>query len=304
VRVRHRARHRAAKVAAIDLEPTFASRCHGLINLLCRADIADRGRRLQSIYAAASPLRGGERSAMSGRATHRESIGHSACSVCGKELPARRLRPWITIRPGLSELIHKDCPAWRDGAQVCPNCLARYRGQYVEKLLADEKGELAVLDRQVIASLANGGPVSRDTERIIDAAASFGDRMADKLASFGGSWGFIIFFSAVLIAWIALNTVGLMTRPFDPYPYILLNLLLSSLAALQAPVIMMSQRRQEEKDRLRSKNDYLVNLKAELEIRQLHEKLDHQLARQWEKLAELQQIQIELLEDWRRGGRN
>jgi len=241
---------------------------------------------------------------MSGRATHRESIGHSACSVCGKDLPARRLRPWITIRPGLSELIHKDCPAWRDGAQVCPNCLARYRGQYVEKLLADEKGELAVLDRQVIASLANGGPVSRDTERIIDAAASFGDRMADKLASFGGSWGFIIFFSAVLIAWIALNTVGLMTRPFDPYPYILLNLLLSSLAALQAPVIMMSQRRQEEKDRLRSKNDYLVNLKAELEIRQLHEKLDHQLARQWEKLAELQQIQIELLEDWRRGGRN
>jgi len=90
--------------------------------------------------------------------------------------------------------------------------------------------------------------------------------------------------------------VGLSADPFDPYPFILLNLVLSSLAALQAPVIMMSQRRQEDKDRLRSENDYMVNLRAELEIRQLHEKIDHQMAKQWERLAELQQIQIELLE--------
>ena len=88
-----------------------------------------------------------------------------------------------------------------------------------------------------------------------------------------------------------------MVRPFDPYPFILLNLVLSSLAALQAPIIMMSQRRQDTKDRIRAENDYRVNLKAELEIRQLHEKMDYQLAQQWDKLAELQQIQIELLEE-------
>jgi uncharacterized membrane protein len=95
---------------------------------------------------------------------------------------------------------------------------------------------------------------------------------------------------------MAINVVGVFAQPFDPYPFILLNLVLSCLAALQAPVIMMSQKRQEEKDRLRAENDYMINLRAELEIRQLHEKIDHQMAKQWERLAELQQIQIELLE--------
>jgi len=101
----------------------------------------------------------------------------------------------------------------------------------------------------------------------------------------------------VLVAWVAINIVGLMSRPFDPYPFILLNLVLSCLAALQAPIIMMSQGRKEAKDRRRAESDYQVNLKAELEIRQLHEKVDHQLARQWDRLAEMQQIQIEILEE-------
>ena len=111
-------------------------------------------------------------------------------------------------------------------------------------------------------------------------------------------------FCAVLVGWMAANTVAI-ARAFDPYPFILLNLVLSCVAALQAPIIMMSQRRQEAKDRLRAENDYKVNLKAELEIRHLHEKLDHLLARQWERLAEIQRIQIEMLEemasDTRRG---
>jgi len=99
------------------------------------------------------------------------------------------------------------------------------------------------------------------------------------------------------VIWIALNSVLLLRRPFDPYPFILLNLVLSCLAAIQAPVIMMSQNRQESKDRLRSQHDYRVNLKAELEIRQLHDKIDHLLSHQWERLVEIQQIQIDLLSE-------
>ena len=105
------------------------------------------------------------------------------------------------------------------------------------------------------------------------------------MASFGGSWRFLILFAAFMVAWMGLNTWLLASRAFDPYPYILLNLVLSCLAAVQAPVIMMSQNRQEARDRLRAKNDYLVNLKAELEIRLLHEKLDHLLRHQWERLT-------------------
>lgn len=126
---------------------------------------------------------------------------------------------------------------------------------------------------------------------------SFGARLADGIASFGGSWAFIIVFGVFIMLWITVNVLALLWKPPDPYPFILLNLILSCLAALQAPVIMMSQNRQEAKDRLRSEHDYRVNLKAELEIRQLHEKIDHLLLHQWERLAEIQQVQIELLNE-------
>ena len=121
--------------------------------------------------------------------------------------------------------------------------------------------------------------------------------MADRVAGFGGSWTFILAFCAILLMWMAVNLGIWLSKPFDPYPFILLNLVLSSMAALQAPIIMMSQRRQGEKDRETAMEDYKTNLKAELEIRQLHEKLDHQLVRQWEKLVEMQQIQLEMLEE-------
>ena len=126
---------------------------------------------------------------------------------------------------------------------------------------------------------------------------SFGERLADKVATFGGSWTFIISFGGVLIAWIAVNSLVLANRAFDPYPYILLNLVLSCLAALQAPVIMMSQNRKEVKDRERAEDDYLINLKAEIEIRHLHRKIDLSIVDQYEHLCEIQQKQIELLEE-------
>ncbi|WP_286833189.1 DUF1003 domain-containing protein, partial [Acinetobacter sp. UBA3132] len=126
---------------------------------------------------------------------------------------------------------------------------------------------------------------------------TFGERLADKIASFGGSWSFLICFTVLITFWIGMNTMVIVTKPVDPYPFILLNLILSCIAAIQAPVIMMSQNRQEAKDRLRSQNDYQINLKAELEIQHLHEKLDHLLQHQWERLAQIQEIQLDLLSE-------
>jgi uncharacterized membrane protein len=218
-----------------------------------------------------------------------------ACHVCGHGFPPARLTPWHNVRPGVSALIADAAPGWGAGKWICHDDIATFRRRYVEHLLETERGELSALDREVIDSMASGQLVSRRSDDPGQDELTFGERMADGVARFGGSWTFILLFVGVLAAWIALNAIGLLRQAFDPYPFILLNLVLSCIAALQAPIIMMSQRRQETKDRQRSENDYRVNLKAELEIRQLHEKIDHQLAQQWEKLVELQQIQIELL---------
>lgn len=219
------------------------------------------------------------------------------CHVCKKRFKPNKVRPWVTVRPAVTELIQQDYPDWQDGCVVCFDDLSRFRRRYVENLLAEERGELSDLEHQILDSFGSGQFISRNPEEMIEAKTTLGGRTADKVAEFGGSWHFIFFFAAVLLSWMTINVIGLLQKPFDPYPFILLNLVLSSLAAFQAPVIMMSQRRQEEKDRMRAENDYLVNMKAELEIRQLHEKIDHQLARQWQKLAELQQIQIDLIEE-------
>lgn len=219
------------------------------------------------------------------------------CHVCQGAFSISRTRPWVSVRPGVSDLINAAYPGWEAGKHICRTDLANFRGAYVEGLLEKERGELSELDRQVIESLQSGQLVSQNPLDEVGETATFGERMADHVAAFGGSWTFIITFSVTLVVWIAVNAIGLLARPFDPFPFILLNLVLSSLAALQAPIIMMSQRRQETKDRMRAENDYRVNLKAELEIRQLHEKMDHQMAQQWDKLAEMQQIQIELLEE-------
>ena len=133
-----------------------------------------------------------------------------------------------------------------------------------------------------------------------DQQLTLGERVADRVASFGGSWRFIGLFAAVLIIWMLVNS-AVLQQPFDPFPFILLNLVLSCLAAIQAPVIMMSQNRQEERDRMRAENDYLVNLKAELEIRMLMLKVDSLLHHQWQRLLDIQEVQTELLEEMRRG---
>jgi uncharacterized membrane protein len=163
--------------------------------------------------------------------------------------------------------------------------------------LQDEIGELSALDHEVIESLQQHEILSSDISKQFETKLTFGERLSDRIASFGGSWKFLITFFSILVVWIIINGVLLMIHAFDPYPFILLNLILSCLAAVQAPVIMMSQNRVEARDRLRAENDYKVNLKAELEIRHLHEKIDHLLRGQYNRLFEIQQIQIELLEE-------
>ena len=221
---------------------------------------------------------------------------HHICALTGNVVSARDGVRLDLLRPGLADHIRALHPDIAPDAYISRKALAQERASYIAATLKAERGDLSQLDHDVIASLAANDILTSNIEDEIDSGRTFGERAADTIASFGGSWTFIIAFLAFIMAWMALNVAGLMGA-FDPYPFILLNLVLSCIAALQAPVIMMSQKRQEEKDRQRSENDYRVNLKAELEIRHLHEKIDHMLTRQWERLAEIQAIQIELMED-------
>ena len=158
-------------------------------------------------------------------------------------------------------------------------------------------GQISALHEEVLESLKEHEILSKNINLEFEQDLTVWDRMSDKVASFGGSWRFIVGFAVVMAIWVTINSIALMRQPFDPYPYILLNLVLSCLAAIQAPVIMMSQNRQDAKDRLRSEHDYQLNLKAELEIRHLNEKMDLLLSTQWRRLLEIQRIQMEVLEE-------
>ena len=215
-----------------------------------------------------------------------------ACQVCGRTTTLRRA---IVVRPAVASLIQQEVKHWDEGGWICLEDLQRFQHKYVEQLLEDEKGEITQLEQQVLESLRNQEILSHNPETEFDAGLTLGQRAADRIADFGGSWIFIGIFALVMLSWMLLNSYVLAARPFDPYPYILLNLVLSCLAAVQAPVIMMSQNRQEARDRQRSLHDYQVNLKAELEIRHLHQKIDHLLSRQWERLVEIQEVQMELI---------
>src|SRR2546421_8810765 len=219
------------------------------------------------------------------------------CQICKEPRSPNDGQIAELIRPSLLEFIKKRVPTFDEKGFICSDDLGQFRKDYVREVLQDEIGELSALDQEVIESLHEHEILSSDLSKEFETKLTFGERLSDRIASFGGSWKFIISFGVVIVLWIAINVAFLATRAYDPYPFILLNLILSCLAALQAPVIMMSQNRAEARDRLRSENDYKVNLKAELEIRHLHEKIDHLLRKQYNRLFEIQQIQIELLEE-------
>jgi len=222
-----------------------------------------------------------------------------SCQICGKTAAETELVPASLVRSAVINVIKKNFPVWSGTGFICADDLNRFRNEYMNQILEAEKGELSSLEKEVVESLSRHEILSTHIDQEYESALTFGERLSDKIASFGGSWRFIIIFASILLLWIISNSYVLLFKPFDPYPYILLNLVLSCLAAVQAPIIMMSQNRQEAKDRVRAAHDYQINLKAELEIRHLHQKIDHLLSSQWKHLVEIQELQLELMEEIR-----
>ena len=217
------------------------------------------------------------------------------CAICGNSYPRRELFSCGAIRESVANQILGDHRHWGKEDFICKHDLIKFGAGYVHFLLESEKGELSNLEQEVLRSIRDHELLAMNVEKEFVISRSFGERLADAIARFGGSWNFILSFGAFLALWIVANTLAAGLHPPDPYPFILLNLMLSCLAAIQAPVIMMSQNRQEAKDRLRSQHDYQINLKAELEVRHLHDKLDHLLSHQWDRLVQIQEFQLDLL---------
>ena len=216
--------------------------------------------------------------------------------LSGKEFPENEKISAKNLRQSLLHFINKTHPNFSKSCFLSIEEMNDYREKYISEFLNKKIGNLTEVEKQVIQSVSKNTMISTEVEED-EQKTSFGQKLADKVAEFGGSWGFIIFFMTFLVAWILLNVFWLSNHGFDPFPFILLNLILSCIAAIQAPVIMMSQNRQEEKDRERAKKDYKINLKSELEIRELHEKIDHLIIHYQQDLLEIQKTQIDLLEN-------
>ena len=221
----------------------------------------------------------------------------AVCQICGAQKKLSEVIPAQSLPEPLVEMIRKTHPDWSSSGFICISDLNRARAEYIKDLLETDKGELSALEEQVVRSVKEQELLSENINLEFDRIVTLGGRLADMMSDYVGSWNFIAIFLGILLVWIVINSVIIIFKIFDPYPFILLNLVLSCLAALQAPIILMSQNRLEARDRLRAEHDYTVNLKAELEIRHLHEKIDHLLTNQWQRLMEIQQLQIELMQE-------
>ncbi|HCT30792.1 MAG TPA: hypothetical protein DIW31_08665 [Bacteroidales bacterium] len=219
------------------------------------------------------------------------------CCICKNKFDENQLISEYGISREITDLIKMKYPDWSKNCKICLEDLNQFRRSYIQNLVREERGKIESLEQEVINSIHDSEFLAKNPTTTYSEKTSFGDRIADKVAKFGGSWNFIITFFIILLLWIILNGFVLLNQAFDPYPFILMNLILSCIAAIQAPIIMMSQNRQESKDRIRSENDYQINLKAEIEIRTLHEKVDHLLLDQWSRLMKTQEIQMEMLEE-------
>jgi uncharacterized membrane protein len=217
--------------------------------------------------------------------------------ISNKEYPIAERVSAKTIRHSILNLIQKDNPHFLHEGHLSRSELNYYREKAITNYLVKEIGELTEIEKTVLSSVTGNTTLTDKIDVDEQQVLTTGQRIADKVATFGGSWTFIVSFGVFLLLWISVNVVWLSDKGWDPYPFILLNLILSCIAALQAPVIMMSQNRQEEKDRERSKKDYMINLKAELEIRTLHEKVDHFIMDLQQELLDLQKLQVEKLNE-------
>lgn len=217
------------------------------------------------------------------------------CQVC-KQFKEGLIRGELISNP-MTKFIKSKMYEWDETGFICHADLNKFRIQYIEDTIVKDKGALTKIEKDIVNSFNEQELISKNLFKEFDSRRTIGNRLADKVAIFGGSWFFIIVFPMVIAIWITVNSISLSKRPFDPYPFILLNLILSCIAALQAPVIMMSQSRIEARDRLRAELDYQINTKAEIEIKNLHEKIDHLVMTQWQRLLEIQQFQIELMQE-------
>jgi uncharacterized membrane protein len=215
-------------------------------------------------------------------------------SVSDKKFPLKEKIAGKSLRNGLLKEIQKEFPEFNDDSVLAVSELYEYRKKYVQNLLNKEVGSITDLEQTVLDTINQNHLISDEASEVKNPVTR-GQLWADRIASFGGSWKFIGLFALFLLIWMLVNAAYLHDKGFDPYPFILLNLILSCIAAIQAPVIMMSQNRQEEKDRDRARNDYMVNLKSEIEIRILHEKMDHLIITQQENLLEIQQAQMDMM---------
>jgi uncharacterized membrane protein len=217
--------------------------------------------------------------------------------ISGKEIKDFESVKGSDIKDSIYNLIKRDYPDITVDSIISIDDMNHYRRIYLSNLVSKNLHNVLDEELNVLNAIKENSVISEFKELDQEEDLTFGQKMADKVAEFGGSWTFIIAFFSFLLLWIAVNVVVLISRPFDPYPFILLNLILSCLAAIQAPIIMMSQNRQDEKDRSRAQLDYQVNLKAELEIKLLNEKIDYLLMYQNKRLLEFQEVQMEYLED-------
>lgn len=211
------------------------------------------------------------------------------CCIC--KIEDIYLLPLVLLKNEVYELIKLNHSHIEKKDFICFKDMDYYKLANIKKMLPEiEHSEPTDIDS------FQHWPVSKDLNHTYHARRTFGEKLADQVAAFGGSWSFIISFALFIMGWIIINSHKILTSPLDPFPYILLNLILSCLAALQAPIIMMSQNRQETKDRLRATHDYEINLKAELEIRMLNTKLDHYIQVSWEHLKKIEEQQLTLKE--------
>jgi len=214
------------------------------------------------------------------------------CQICEKEKKIAEVVDISEVRKSTTENIKKQYPKLNSSGYICTSCLNSYRRDHIINSLQSEKDVLTGLDQQVINKSKDEKTLVTEIYKEIDEKSTKGDKVADKAAEFGGSWGFILIFSVILIGWIIVNIA-----PYKPYPFAILNLVLSCLTALQAPLIMMSQNRQAAKDRKRGEYEYQINSKAELEIQNVNEKLNY-LSDRLVDLMETQQIQTEMIQEF------
>lgn len=219
------------------------------------------------------------------------------CQICGKYKEQNDMAPAESVSETISDLIRKEYPAWSSGGNICRTDLNRFRAVYVRKVLEQEREEITLLVENGAKTMKGHELLLKNINIEFDRQLSFGERIADRLAEFAGSWRFIGMFTVLFFVWIMMNSIILVYRPFDPYPFIFLNLVLSALAAIQAPVIIMSQNRQEARDRMHAERDYEVSVHSEMEIHDLHKKIDHLLINQGQRFLEIQKIQLELTEE-------